>query len=160
MGRDLYGPFIAMLQWGDRWLSRGKPPLLLKHLSCGHDFHAEVVCDRCKQPIVAADMRYKLAYDPKSFGALGPRSVDLGRLVQRLDQLEAHDLSRTRARDFRNKVGGLGNLVGRQMRPAVIHQRIHIQFVAFRDDEKAWHLAERGVPDADHRAICQRADAG
>ena len=75
MGRDLYGPFIAMLQWGDRWLSRGKPPLLLKHLSCGHDFHAEVVCDRCKQPIVAADMRYKLAYDPTSFGALGPRSV-------------------------------------------------------------------------------------
>jgi DNA-binding HxlR family transcriptional regulator len=75
MGRDLYGPFIAMLGWGDRWLSRGKPPLLLKHLACGHDFHAEVVCDRCKEPIVAADMRYKLAYDPKSFGALGPRSV-------------------------------------------------------------------------------------
>jgi DNA-binding HxlR family transcriptional regulator len=75
MGRDLYGPFIAMLGWGDRWLSKGKPPLLLKHLSCGHDFRAEVVCDRCKQPIVAADMRYKLAYDPKSFGALGPRSV-------------------------------------------------------------------------------------
>lgn len=75
MGRDLYGPFIAMLRWGDRWLSKGKPPLLLKHLPCGHDFHAEVVCDRCKQPIVAADMRYKLAYDPKSFGALGPRSV-------------------------------------------------------------------------------------
>ncbi|WP_084029894.1 helix-turn-helix domain-containing protein [Bradyrhizobium sp. LMTR 3] len=75
MGRDLYGPFIAMLRWGDRWLSKGKPPLLLKHLPCGHDFHAEVVCDRCKEPIVAADMRYKLAYDPKSFGALGPRSV-------------------------------------------------------------------------------------
>ncbi len=75
MGRDLYGPFIAMLGWGDRWLSKGKPPLLLKHLSCGHDFRAEVVCDGCKQPIVAADMRYKLAYDPKSFGALGPRSV-------------------------------------------------------------------------------------
>jgi DNA-binding HxlR family transcriptional regulator len=75
MGRDLYGPFIAMLRWGDRWLSKGKPPLLLKHLACGHDFHAEVLCDRCKRPIVAADMRYKLAYDPKSFGALGPRSV-------------------------------------------------------------------------------------
>ena len=75
MGRDLYGPFIAMLAWGDRWLAKGKPPLLLKHLPCGHDFQAEVVCDHCKQPIVAADMRYKLAYDPKSFGALGPRSV-------------------------------------------------------------------------------------
>lgn len=75
MGRDLYGPFIVMLRWGDRWLSKGKPPLLLKHLACGHDFHAAVVCDRCKEPIVAADMRYRLAYDPRSFGALGPRSV-------------------------------------------------------------------------------------
>lgn len=75
MGMDLYGPFIAMLQWGDRWLSRGKPPLLLKHHSCGHDFHAAVICDRCNEPIVAADMRYKLSYDPKAFGALGPRSV-------------------------------------------------------------------------------------
>ena len=76
MGRDLYGPFIAMLQWGDRWLSKGKPPLILTHLKCGHDFHPSVNCDRCKQPIVAADMEYRLAYNPKSFGALGPRSVD------------------------------------------------------------------------------------
>ena len=76
MGRDLYGPFIAMLQWGDRWLSKGKPPLILTHLKCGHDFQPSVDCDHCKKPIVAADMRYRLAYDPKLFGALGPRSVD------------------------------------------------------------------------------------
>src|SRR3954471_3053156 len=75
MGRDIYGPFIAMLRWGDSWQSKGKPPLLLTHLACGHDFAAAVVCDRCKEPIVAAEMRYKLAYDPTSFGALGPRSV-------------------------------------------------------------------------------------
>jgi DNA-binding HxlR family transcriptional regulator len=75
MGRDLYGPFFAMQQWGDHWLSKGKPPLLLRHLTCGHDFHASVVCDRCKAPIVAADMRYRLTYDPRTFGALGPRSV-------------------------------------------------------------------------------------
>lgn len=75
MGRDLYGPFVAMLRWGDRWLSGGKPPLLLKHAACGHDFHASVICDQCKQPISAAEMRYKLAYDPKAFGALGPRSL-------------------------------------------------------------------------------------
>jgi DNA-binding HxlR family transcriptional regulator len=76
MGRDLYGPFITMLRWGDRWLSKGKPPLVLTHLKCRHDFQPSVECDRCKKPIVAADMRYRLAYDPKSFGALGPRSVD------------------------------------------------------------------------------------
>jgi DNA-binding HxlR family transcriptional regulator len=75
MGRDLYGPFIAMLRWGDRWLSGGKAPLLLRHVICGKDFHGSVICNQCRKPIVAADMQYKLAYDPKAFGALGPRSV-------------------------------------------------------------------------------------
>lgn len=74
-GRDLYGPFIAMLRWGDQWLSSGKPPLLLRHMTCGKDFYASVICNRCRKPIVAADMQYKLTYDPKSFGALGPRSI-------------------------------------------------------------------------------------
>ncbi|GAC1548687.1 MAG: helix-turn-helix domain-containing protein [Beijerinckiaceae bacterium] len=76
MGLDLYGPFIAMLAWGNRWLSRNRPPLLLHHKACGNDFRPLVICSECKQPIVAADMRYKLNYDPKGFGALGPRSVD------------------------------------------------------------------------------------
>jgi DNA-binding HxlR family transcriptional regulator len=75
MGRDLYGPFIAMLRWGDRWLAGGKPPLLLRHMTCGKDFNASVICNYCRKPIVAADMQYKLTYDPKAFGALGPRSV-------------------------------------------------------------------------------------
>jgi DNA-binding HxlR family transcriptional regulator len=76
MGLDLYGPFIAMLAWGDRWLSRNRPPLLLHHKTCGNDFRPMVICKECKKPIVAADMRYKLNYDPKDFGALGPRSID------------------------------------------------------------------------------------
>lgn len=75
MGRDLYGSFVVMLRWGDRWLAAGKPPLLLTHKTCGHDFYAAVICDACKQPIVAADMTYRLTYDPRAFGALGPRSV-------------------------------------------------------------------------------------
>jgi DNA-binding HxlR family transcriptional regulator len=75
MGRGLYGPFITMLAWGDRWLSKGKPPLLLRHTKCGHDFHASVICDKCHQPIIAADMQYRLNYDPRDYGALGPRSI-------------------------------------------------------------------------------------
>jgi DNA-binding HxlR family transcriptional regulator len=75
MGRALYGPFVAMLAWGDRWHSKGKPPLLLRHVKCGHDFHASVICDQCQKPIIAADMQYKLSYDPAAFGALGPRSI-------------------------------------------------------------------------------------
>jgi|SRR4051794_8623124 DNA-binding HxlR family transcriptional regulator len=76
MGFDLYGPFIAMLSWGDRWLSRNRPPLLLHHKICGSEFRPLVICNECKQPIVAVDMRYRLNYNPKEFGALGPRSVD------------------------------------------------------------------------------------
>jgi hypothetical protein len=48
----------------------------LRHLMCGHDFHASVICDKCHKPIIAADMKYKLSYDPKAFGALGPRSFE------------------------------------------------------------------------------------
>jgi DNA-binding HxlR family transcriptional regulator len=75
MGRDLYGPFVAMLVWGDRWLAKGKPPLLLHHKKCGDDFQAIVICDQCERPIVAADMQYRLNYEPKDYNALGPRSV-------------------------------------------------------------------------------------
>ena len=75
MGRDLYGPFVAMLAWGDRWLAKGKPPLVLRHTKCDHDFQASVICNECGKPIVAADMQYRLNYDPKDYGALGPRSI-------------------------------------------------------------------------------------
>lgn len=61
-GRDLSGPLLAMLHWGDRWLSGGKPPLVLKHLQCGGDFSPLVVCDHCRQPVQASDMKYRMHY--------------------------------------------------------------------------------------------------
>ena len=72
MGRDLYGPFIAMLAWGDRWLSKGKPPLLLTHLICGHDFHAEVdlrplqAANRRRRHAVPAGLRSQVLRSPGS----------------------------------------------------------------------------------------------
>jgi DNA-binding HxlR family transcriptional regulator len=74
-GRDLYRPFVAMLAWGDRWLAKGRPPLLLRHGKCGRDFHACVICDKCGKPVIAADMQYRLNYNPRDYGALGPRSI-------------------------------------------------------------------------------------
>lgn len=68
MGLDLYGPFIAMMAWGDRWLAGGRPPLILTHRACGRDFGPTVICDRCAAPIDAATMRYRLNYDPAPFG--------------------------------------------------------------------------------------------
>ncbi len=79
MGMDLYGAFITMGAWGDRWLSAGDPPLVLTHLDCGHDLSAVVICDKCKKPIEAPDMRYRLNYDPARYGApqAGDRMVEI-----------------------------------------------------------------------------------
>lgn len=64
-GRDLYQPMIAMMRWGDRWLAAGEPPLILRHMDCGHDFHPEVVCDKCRRPVEAREMSYVMRYpDP------------------------------------------------------------------------------------------------
>jgi DNA-binding HxlR family transcriptional regulator len=69
MGKDLYGPLIIMMSWGDRWLARGAPPLILTHSDCGKDFAPLVICDRCRKPIESHAMRYRLNYDPRDFGA-------------------------------------------------------------------------------------------
>jgi DNA-binding HxlR family transcriptional regulator len=68
MGRDLYGPLIAMLRWGDRWLSGGEPPLMLRHKGCDHDFQPTVVCDHCRGTITSKNMSYRLNYKPKDDG--------------------------------------------------------------------------------------------
>ena len=64
-GRDLFGPMIAMLRWGDRWLSGGEPPLILTHLDCGQDFDPTVSCNQCAEAVHATQMRYVMHYsDP------------------------------------------------------------------------------------------------
>jgi DNA-binding HxlR family transcriptional regulator len=65
-GKDLYGPMIAMLRWGDDWLASGKRPLILRHDDCGRDFSPSVVCDHCREPLKAKDMSYRLTYRPRS----------------------------------------------------------------------------------------------
>lgn len=65
-GRALFGPMLAMLRWGDDWRSDGKPPLLLTHTTCGRDFKPVVLCDHCREPVHAKDIRYAIQYtDPR-----------------------------------------------------------------------------------------------
>lgn len=61
-GRDLYGSMLVMMHWGDRWLADGRPPLLLRHRNCQHDFHAQVACNVCHQPIEARQVAYDMRY--------------------------------------------------------------------------------------------------
>jgi DNA-binding HxlR family transcriptional regulator len=78
MGRALYLPLIEMLRWGDRWLAKGQPPLILTHTACGHDFLPQIVCDHCRVPIDPHDVRYKLNYVPTPEAALAPAVLGTG----------------------------------------------------------------------------------
>jgi hypothetical protein len=64
-GKDLFGPILAMLGWGDQFLSDGGPPLILQHQPCGKEFSPAVVCDHCHAGLRAREMAYKMNYrDP------------------------------------------------------------------------------------------------
>jgi len=55
-GRDFFGVIAAMSAWGDRWLAEeAGPPVTMRHDTCGHDAHAEVVCSHCKEPLTWQD---------------------------------------------------------------------------------------------------------
>ncbi|MFG1228517.1 winged helix-turn-helix transcriptional regulator [Xanthobacter wiegelii] len=118
MGKDLYGAFITMGAWGDRWLSAGDPPLVLTHLDCGHDFSAVVVCDKCRKPIEAPDMRYRLNYDPAQYGAplAGDRTVDI--LVSGEDAPAPDAPGQDRAQEDEAKPGK--RAAPRRRRPATV----------------------------------------
>ncbi|MGF6272369.1 DNA-binding HxlR family transcriptional regulator [Massilia sp. UYP11] len=61
-GRDLYGSMLVMMHWGDRWLADGRPPLLVRHRKCQHDFHAQIACSECHEPIQARQVDYEMRY--------------------------------------------------------------------------------------------------
>jgi DNA-binding HxlR family transcriptional regulator len=56
-GRDLYPVILTLMQWGDRYLAtEAGPPLELEH-RCGTRLHAQLICETCREPVVAADTR-------------------------------------------------------------------------------------------------------
>lgn len=44
-GRDLYPTLVALMQWGDTYLTDGPPPLELQHQDCGAPVHLELACE-------------------------------------------------------------------------------------------------------------------
>jgi DNA-binding HxlR family transcriptional regulator len=57
-GLALYPVPLAMLTWGDRWMSNGKPMLRLTHRTCGKRFTALLACGRCAQTAECADVAF------------------------------------------------------------------------------------------------------
>lgn len=56
-GLDLYPILVAMIRWGDVWLSdESGPPLTLIHRPCGAKASMNMVCSHCGEQIVAREM--------------------------------------------------------------------------------------------------------
>ena len=58
-GLDLYSVTLALIQWGDKWLSdEGGPPLKLHHKTCGHRLQPQMSCRHCGKAVKAGDVTY------------------------------------------------------------------------------------------------------
>ena len=59
-GKDLFASMLSLMEFGDKWLSRGEPaPLSLTHAACGHTCHPITVCSACREPVNAWDVAYR-----------------------------------------------------------------------------------------------------
>ena len=57
-GREVFPILAAMAAWGDRWLVDDEgSPLVLHHIACDHEMHAEVVCSECAEPLDVREVR-------------------------------------------------------------------------------------------------------
>ncbi len=58
-GLDLYSVTLALIGWGDKWLSdEDGPPLELRHETCGHRLRPQMCCRHCGKAVRAKDVSY------------------------------------------------------------------------------------------------------
>jgi DNA-binding HxlR family transcriptional regulator len=56
-GRDLYPVIVALLGWGDRWMTdEAGPPIELVHRGCGHRMVPVPTCPHCGEQVTARDV--------------------------------------------------------------------------------------------------------
>lgn len=57
MGRQLFIPILALMQWGDEHLAGpAGPPRVAQHEGCGGRLRAGQFCQRCQQPVGAGQV--------------------------------------------------------------------------------------------------------
>jgi DNA-binding HxlR family transcriptional regulator len=57
-GRDLFPAVIALMRWGDTYLSGPEgPPVVLHHETCGSTTHPHLTCDVCGEEITTRNVR-------------------------------------------------------------------------------------------------------
>lgn len=56
MGIELSPALVALMRWGDRWMSDGAPPTVLVHEPCGHALEQGFWCPSCRQTFSPTDI--------------------------------------------------------------------------------------------------------
>jgi DNA-binding HxlR family transcriptional regulator len=54
-GLELWPVMVAMMDWGDRHLAAGGPPVVIRHKQCGGSVDGRGYCDRCGARLDARD---------------------------------------------------------------------------------------------------------
>lgn len=80
-GKDLFATMLSLMEFGDKWLTRGEPPpLRLIHTCCGHECHPVTVCSECLEPVNARDVAFRdgpgAGYSPYEIRLKSRRSSD------------------------------------------------------------------------------------
>jgi DNA-binding HxlR family transcriptional regulator len=51
-GLELYPALISLVHWGDKhYAGKSGPPLMHRHVSCGHDFRSVLTCSECRETL-------------------------------------------------------------------------------------------------------------
>lgn len=53
-GQALNTVLLALMEWGDKYVTEGEPPTVWRH-SCGEELHSKTVCASCGQELTRAD---------------------------------------------------------------------------------------------------------
>ncbi|MFT4656703.1 MAG: DNA-binding HxlR family transcriptional regulator [Ilumatobacter sp.] len=56
MGMALSPTLVALMRWGDAWLSEGDAPTVLVHTTCGHPLDQQFVCWNCDETFTQYDI--------------------------------------------------------------------------------------------------------
>jgi DNA-binding HxlR family transcriptional regulator len=66
-GLALFPVMVSLVHWGDRYYSgKDGPPVLHRHLACGHDFRSMMTCSECGEAIGPRDVEVRSNAIPAS----------------------------------------------------------------------------------------------
>ena len=57
-GKSFYPVIVTLMEFGDRWLSKEGPPIILHHRICGHALSSIILCGQCDEAINLSEITF------------------------------------------------------------------------------------------------------